>query len=78
MVLLLADVNVSEKLFYRYYCIKSFCFEKLNFCSIIMVQEKCVGFKNASSRAKTYDVTKLNSFQCRLLLMTSNFVTVPE
>ena len=61
------EVNVSENMFDRYYCIKSFCCLKtlekmlrktgfLLYNNGQQKHERCIEFKNASFRAKTYAI----------------------
>ena len=78
----------QKTMFDRYYCIKSFYhlktlekrFEKfiLYYYNGVQKHEGFVGFENACSRAKTFVIlTPLNySFLCKLLLITSIFVTI--
>ena len=77
----------QKTMFDRYYCITSFCHLKtsekrskssfLYFYNGAQKHEGFIGFEKACSRAKTRhpNVTKVRSFLCRLLLMTSIFVT---
>ena len=74
----------QKTMFDRYYCIKSFChlktlekrFEKFIFLYNYNDAQKHEGFIGYQSKDLCHpNVTKLRSFLCTLLLMTSIFVT---
>ena len=75
----------QKTMFDRYYCIKSFCHLKtlenasfLYYYNGAQKHEGFVGFQKSLFQSKDlrhYNVTKVRSFLCTFLLMTSIFAT---